>query len=120
MTELVVGAHVVEIRELGMTVGWPALEAECPRLKCTATGIPQIGTARQPKAVNVATDEKLLAGTQHHFGERIGVVHRVKEREARVLAGCRQNGEEGPMRAVVRVFFAARVGVAATKPGPQL
>src|SRR5580693_7074654 len=68
----------------------------------------------------VASDQQLLAGSQHHFRERIGVVHRIEKWEARILARRRQNRKKCPVRPVIRVLVATRVVVPAADPRPKL
>src|SRR5580658_10313076 len=51
--ELIVPAHVVERRQARGSVRWAAVEAECPRLKRAAAGIPKIVIVSQPQSVYV-------------------------------------------------------------------
>src|SRR5580704_4482229 len=46
VSDLVIGAHVIQIGELRVPVRRPALKAKRPRLKRTAAGIPKISAAR--------------------------------------------------------------------------
>src|SRR5690348_6232200 len=119
VTKLVVRAHVIKVGELRVPVRRPALKAERPRLKRAAAGVPKIGAARQPEAVNVAANQKLLIWSQHHLRRFIGVVHRVEKRESVVLARRWQDREECPVRTISGILVAARVIVAAANPRPK-
>src|ERR1035438_9369045 len=54
ITPLIIAAHIVKRRQAGVPIRRATLETKSPRLIRAAAGIPQVRTACQPQAVNIA------------------------------------------------------------------
>ena len=102
----VVGAHVIESRQSGLSVGGASGVAERPRLEGSPAGVPEIVAVGQAERVDVGADGDLLRWTQLQFAEHVAIVHHVEERKARINSGRRQHLKERAVGRVARILVA--------------